>query len=211
MNAQTNFHPNPSAVEQMFRAVVTLLDRQLDDFSALQDVCASFRDQVDRMLRPKQTSDNDSDSRIASPAANEPLADDNLLTENDSARDRLSTDFRELLQRIQHQQESLQTSLGHLERELGQVMTPPLNLTRFMQLLQPDQQAQIRTRRAALLDKLLAVRSIMVGSHLVLGYRLEFYQQLISAISGQTGNSPCYSANGNCLPSDAGTLIERDC
>lgn len=211
MNSQNSFVPNPIVVERMFGAVVSLLDQQIDDFSALQNMCSAFRDQVDRMLRPRNAAADDSAAQNASEATGQESELPESSVPDDSLRDRLSADFRDLLHRIQQQQDSLQTRLGQLERELGQVMLPPLNLTRFMQLLQTEQQTQIRARRAALLDKLLAVRSIMVGSHLVLGYRLEFYQQLISAISGHTSTSTCYSATGGSVPSDAGILIERDC
>lgn len=192
-------------VDSMYQAVIELLDQQLGDFEVLRQSCEAFRQQVDRMLRPITA------EPTLSSSANENTVTAETAVAEEQIRSQFAADFRDLLARIQQHQENLQIRLGRLESELGQLMVPPLNLTRFMQLLPTAQRAHVRTRRTALLDKLLAVRSIMVGSQLVLGYRLEFYQQLISALSGHTVGSSCYSIDGSGLATDSGTLIERDC
>ena len=75
---------------------------------------------------------------------------------------------------------------------------------------EPARSDLIRLKRD-ILNKINEVRSINIGNQAVLIYSINFYDRLLSGLSGESVSAPCYSANGEIQKSWGGGLLKTDC
>lgn len=75
---------------------------------------------------------------------------------------------------------------------------------------EPARSDLIRLKRD-ILNKINEVRSINIGNQAVLIYSINFYDRLLSGLTGESVSAPCYSANGEIQKSWGGGLLKTDC
>lgn len=112
---------------------------------------------------------------------------------------------------IERRQLEINSERDRLLARLQELPGQPSNLTSFTGLLEPVQQEQIRRLRAEIYDKLETIRSITLGSQMVLFYSLDFYQRMIRGLSGNDSTPGGYSPGGRRDSLETGQVMTRNC
>ena len=101
--------------------------------------------------------------------------------------------------------------LAGVRRELDPLLEGPTTVSMLAKITdEPSRSELIRVRRE-ILDKINEVRAINVGNQAVLVYSINFYDRLLSGLTGEDVAAPCYSATGEVTKTYAGNLLKTDC
>lgn len=87
----------------------------------------------------------------------------------------------------------------------------PASISGLLALLESDDQLRIRQLRSQIFDKLEVIRSITLGSQMVLYYSLDFYHRLMRGLAGSESTSSSYSPQGRKESVEAGQVILKNC
>jgi hypothetical protein len=116
---------------------------------------------------------------------------------------------RETLDAIDLQRQRLE----HQRQETLAILQPltvgPVRLSRLIARADSASQVRLGQLRAAVLDKMVRIRSMTLASQMALVYRLDHYRQLLAALGGAEQEPATYLPGGRPAPSRPTPL--QDC
>lgn len=153
--------------------------------------------------------------RHASPTGKQPSPEIDFegSTGDNSIRDPLSelNDLRENLLRQFLPVLEGRRRLASVRRELDPLLEGPTTVSMLAKITGEPSRTELTRIRREILDKINEVRAINVGNQAVLVYSINFYDRLLSGLTGADIDAPCYSASGEVTKTYAGNLLKTDC
>ncbi len=139
----------------------------------------------------------------AETTATDQKTDDDPIRELDGLRENLLRQFLPVLEGRRR--------LASVREELNPMLEGKPTVTMLSKRLDEPARSDLIRLKRDILNKINEVRSINIGNQAVLIYSINFYDRLLSGLTGESVSAPCYSANGEIQKSWGGGLLKTDC